>query len=84
MGKSCVDETIMPPRLFREAKKCEEEEGAQDDRPSGQLERENVLGIVLPHDVRNLLNVRIIAVDLGPAPPFLYTKLDIKCNPKRP
>jgi hypothetical protein len=76
IGNPFVHATVTTSRLSRKTKEHKADEGGQDECPSGQLEHNKKLGVVLPYDARNLLNLVMVAVSVGPTHPLPDTKLD--------
>jgi hypothetical protein len=76
LGNPFVHATVTTPRLSRNPKEREADEGAQDECPSGQLEHNKKVGVVLPYDARNLLNLVMVAVSVGPTHPLPDAQLD--------
>jgi hypothetical protein len=82
-GKPSVQTMVLFPRLLRKAKEREDDEGAQDDYPSGQLVPDKSSGVVLPYDARVLRNMGIVLAEFSPIP-FRYAPPGSERNIIRP
>ena len=74
----------MPPRLICESEESKEDEGTRDERPTIKLKHEMRFVVALPRDARDLRDLGIILVDVGPAHPRKKPKLAVDGeNPRR-
>ena len=71
LGERGENNTIILPSLICESEKCEEDERADGDCPSGQLDVDDDRRVRLPNQSRELTDVTEVVVGIRPRNPFV-------------